>query len=845
MKKNIYLTLRTLLVSLFMSTGFYAHSQVVINEYSSANLSSILDDYGKSEDWVELYNSGSSPVNLSGYYLSDDTLQATKWQIPAGTTISANGHLRFWCSGRNTSNGTNFHTNFKFTQTKNNAEVITISDAGGTIIDKTIIKKTKLGHSRGRSTDGASTWAIFTSPSCGSSNTSTPFTSYAEKPVMDIAPGFYSGPVTVTITNTEPSANVMRYTTDGTEPTAVSPLYSGPVTINSTQVLKAVTFSNDASILSGFIEFNTYFINETHTIPVVSVSGTELETLANGDNTLRPHGAFEYFDKTGIRKAKSYGEYNSHGQDSWANDQRSIDFVARDEIGYSKAIKEKLFTLSNRTEFQRVILRAAGDDNYPAAHRPENEGSAHLRDAFFQNLCKENGLNLDVRTAEKCVVYIDGIYWGVYDLREIPDDHDYTEHYYNQDKYNLQYILTWGNTWAEYGGNQALDDWNSLKSYILNNDMSVSANYNYVTSQLDVTSLADYVIVHALSNSSDWLNYNTGWWRGLNPNGGHKKWGYILWDNDASFAFYINYTGIADTSASADLCNVEALVDPWSDPEQHITVLNKLMQNPGFKQYYVMRYNDLLNTAFSCDYILAYLDSTKNVIDPEMTRHAQRWFGTYSEWQANYNRLRHFIERRCGTNPDMNMTNCYGLTGPYDVIYDVSPANSGSLQVNSLTVNSLPWTSSYYGGLDIKLKAIPDSAHAFQNWSANVLTFASPLIDSATINLNANDSVIAHFNLINSIPELNNNVFNAMVYPNVFSESAKIVFSLPEKNRVSIKLRSITGKELMNITNGEAELNKGSYSYDLNLNRSNFAQGMYLVEIRSGNYIKCLKVVYN
>ena len=56
--------------------------------------------------------------------------------------------------------------------------------------------------------------------------------------------------------------------------------------------------------------------------------------------------------------------------------------------------------------------------------------------------------------------------------------------------------------------------------------------------------------------ATDWLNYNTGWWRGLNPQGSHKKWGYILWDLDATFDYYINYTGIPNRNSNASLCDI-------------------------------------------------------------------------------------------------------------------------------------------------------------------------------------------------------------------------------------------------------------------------------------------------
>ena len=95
-------------------------AQVIINEYSAANLSRDVDDYDKYEDWIELYNNGANPVNLQGWHLSDDEDEPTLWTITANIAIAPGGYAIFWCSGRDTG----LHTNFKLTQTKNSSEFI-------------------------------------------------------------------------------------------------------------------------------------------------------------------------------------------------------------------------------------------------------------------------------------------------------------------------------------------------------------------------------------------------------------------------------------------------------------------------------------------------------------------------------------------------------------------------------------------------------------------------------------------------------------------------------------------------------------------------------------------------
>jgi hypothetical protein len=824
--------------------SFSAHSQVVINEYSCSNLNQYIDNNGEYEDWIELYNTSASSVNLAGFYLSDDSLNNTKWPIPSGITIAANGYLRFWASGRDMVTGTNYHTNFKLTQTKSNNEFITFSDPSGIIIDqKEITQRTQIGHSIGRTTNGASTWDIFTNPTPNSNNnTSTAYTDYASKPQESVAAGFYTSPVTVTLATTEPSS-VIRYTLDGSQPSATSTLYSGPITISTTKVLKAITISSDPSILPSFIIYNTYFINVSHSVVVVSISGEQVDDLANGNGSLVPVGTLEYFDTLQQRKAKTMGEFNKHGQDSWANSQRSIDFVARDEMGYNSAIKEKLMSYSDRDSYQRFILRAAGDDNYPADHSPSNAGSAHVRDAFVESTAKLGGMDLDVRMSEKAVVYLNGQYWGVYDIRERPDDHDYCDYYYGQDKYHLYYLLYWGGRWAEYGGQPAMDDWDNFYNYIMTLNMANPVNYQYVTERLDEKSLVDYILVNMFTVCSDWLNWNTGWWRGTDTTGGHQKWGYILWDNDAVYGFYINYTGIPNTNPDAAPCDPEGLGSS-SDPEGMIQLLLKLRENPDFNQYYITRQLDLWNTVFSCDNLITKLDSTVAIIDPEMNQHAIRWGGTYSEWQTNVQTLRNYINQRC-IDLTSGFMNCYSLTGPYDLTVNADPANGGNTMLNSLLISQYPWTGTYFGGIENKLKILPSTGYEFSNWSSNFTSFVpGSTSDSVSITLTTSDSIVAHF-IFTDLPESAINDPSVSAYPTVFSSSTVIDFNLPDELPVSLKLYTITGQEILTVIDPDKMMQRGHYEYEINLGSTSLPAGMYMADFIAGDYRQCVKLIYS
>jgi gliding motility-associated-like protein len=727
-----------LLFALFLA--FYeADAQVMINEFSCSNVSTVTDNFGDTPDWVEIYNAGSSSVNLDGYYLSDKISNPTKWEIPAGVSIPAGGFKIIWCSGRNTVSGVNVHAGIKLTQTK--PEALVFANPAGTIIDSMTLRPTLSNNSRGRTTNGASTWSIFTTPTPNAANSGAK-QEYASMPVMDIAPGFYSSAQTVTISS--PDAGVtIRYTTNGSTPTTSSTLYSAPVSIAATTVLRARAFSSDPNIPASFVNSNTYFINANHTVPVVSVFGNQTMVLLTGTQ-IETETGMEYFDETKTLVAETDGEANEHGNDSWSYNQRGFDYVSKDEFGYNYGLNYKVFSNKQRASFERIIFKAAANDNYPF-----ESGGAHIRDSYAHTLAQRADLNLDARTWKASIVYVNGQYWGVYDTREKVDDTDFTDYYYQQDEPNVQFLQTWGGTWSAYGGAQAQTDWNAIRNYITTNDMSIQPNYDYVDTVFNVKSFVDYFVFNSWLVTMDWLNWNTAWWRGLDPDGDKKKWRYTLWDLDAIMGHYVNYTGIPDPSASADPCNVEGLPNPGG--QGHTEILNSLMANPGFKQYYQARYIDLMNTKLSCNVALPLYDSMIAVIQPEMAGQIAKWGGSYSTWQNNAAKFRDSIEARC-TSLTQGLMDCYSLTGPYPIIYDVSPAGAGEIKINSITPGSYAFTGNYFGGIVTKLKAKANATYTFDHWRINNHTPApSVTSDSADVSFTQADSVIAVFKKVDSV----------------------------------------------------------------------------------------------
>lgn len=734
--------MKQLLLSLIL-LAFHqiAFSQVVINEYSCSNITGPSDAYGQKEDWVELYNVTAAPIDLTGWYLSDKATNLTKWMIPSGS-IPASGFKMVFCTKRDLVNGNEYHPNFNLSQT--DGDWIILSNTFGNVVDSfKIVHLTKANHSVGRSTNAAVDFKLFTTPTPNANNTGAQ-NFYIPTPTFSLQAGFYPSTQSVTISCADPSATI-RYTLDGSDPVATSAIYSGPISIPATKVLRAAAFGTG---LTSFIATNTYFINVTHTIPVISICSQGVYNLVAQGSQNPPDriGAFELFEQNGTFIDESEGDFNKHGNDSWAYQQRGFDFVCRDQYGQNGDIDHQIFPERTRTGFQKLILKPAANDNYPFS-----TGGAHIRDAYVHTLSIRAELKLDERTWRPCILYLNGAYWGVYEIREKADDHDFTDFYFDQYKYDLQYLKTWGGTWQEYGSPNAAPAWNSLKNYVATNNMGVAANFNYVDSLFNWKSLVDYFVLNSVTVTTDWLNWNTAWWRGLDTTGEHRKWGYALWDQDATFGHYINYTGVPSTLPNADPCNVENLPNPGG--QGHTEILEKLInENPIVEQYYIARYIDLLNTKLSCSFMIPLLDSMLAEIGPEMPAQIAKWGGSMATYTANVTALHNFINARCAALTQ-GLIDCYQLTGPFPVTFDVSPVNAGTIKVNSINPPSYPWSTTYFGGIQTNVVAKANTGYVFDHWTYTTgpMGLANTL-DSNFININGPETIVAVF--VPDIPDL-------------------------------------------------------------------------------------------
>ena len=141
-----------------------------INELLSVNFNNIIDEAGQTEDWFEIYNPNNFPVNLAGYYISDNLENPRKWQVPffdaGATTILANDWILFWADEDQTQGIT--HTSFRLS---NNQESLRLTTPDGiTLVDQISWQGMDRDTSLGRLTDGAAEWVYFLETTPDASN---------------------------------------------------------------------------------------------------------------------------------------------------------------------------------------------------------------------------------------------------------------------------------------------------------------------------------------------------------------------------------------------------------------------------------------------------------------------------------------------------------------------------------------------------------------------------------------------------------------------------------------------------------------------------------------------------
>ncbi|MDQ3046381.1 MAG: CotH kinase family protein, partial [Bacteroidota bacterium] len=719
--------------------------------------------------------------------------------------------------------------------------VLTLSDPSGNIIDQKEILPMQLNNTFGRRSDGTNNWYYFDTPSPDTTNMlSAYYTGYTDKPIFSKPAGFYTGSQVLALNTMD---GVVRYTLNGADPDQTSALFTGALTIDTTTVVRARTFSSDPLKLPGEIVTNTYFINESISLPVVSLTSDPYNLFdyyygiyvmgPNADTTSIPfHGAnfwqgwerpgnIEFFEDQETFGFETPASIAIQGNYSKAWPQRGFAVKAKENFNGS-TINYPLFPDKLITEYKSFNIRNAGSD----------WNGCHMRDRFNQKVV-QNKTNLDIMDGRPCVLFINGVYWGVYELRE-KQDKDYIENNSGVSADKIDFLQFDGSI-IEGSNTEFLN----MSAFIGNNDMSIPANYSLAKNMLDIENFCDYFITETFVVNIDWLGSYTNnikFWRPNNPPG---KWRYVLWDTDLSMGF------AEPLGTGYDTMNMLSIAIDPTTLNPHSTILKGLLDNTEFKNYFVDRYADLMNTIFQPAEMQKKAFELRDEMSPEMGRHFNLWGGTSPlpgfignsvdvlSWESAIDTMLNF-----GSERIMNARNYiqseFGLVKQVDVTLDVVPANAGKIKISTIVPEGLPWTGVYFDGVPVTLTALANPGYEFKFWEKNSNLSMNDSISEITLNIDSSDVFKAHFTTLEN---------NLDVFPNPFSDHLTINFQLPEALQVSLKMYSILGQEVTEIISPNAFQTEGLHTITFDVNDIALAQGLYFVELKTKHFSKTVKLV--
>ncbi len=269
---------------------------VRINEFMASNGSTIADEDGDFEDWIELFNAGSGAVDLSGWALSDDLADPMQWRFPDGAVIGPDEYLLVWASGKDRADpagggSENPHTNFRIA---GEGERLLLADPAGRVVDAIGPVAVPRDVSYGRTRDDPAAWAFFYEPTPGAANATQPFTAPIEPVRISHQPGFYAQPLDVVLSHSDPEVTIL-YTLDGSDPEVDS--------------LDGVSYETMESYPNGALQSRTY---RTHVygdpIPVEDRSGeanriSRIATTADSNPIYIPRSPVK---KATVIRARAY-----------------------------------------------------------------------------------------------------------------------------------------------------------------------------------------------------------------------------------------------------------------------------------------------------------------------------------------------------------------------------------------------------------------------------------------------------------------------------------------------------------------------------------------------------------
>ena len=539
-----------------------------------------------------------------------------------------------------------------------------------------------------------------------------------------------------------------------------------------------------------------------------------------------------------------------HGGATRRYPQKSLRIYARSSYDWNPEITWPLFPGLRKTgtgepldEWKRLILRSSGDDWFHTM----------FKDAMIQSLYE--GRRIDRQAARPAVVFINGEYWGIHNIRERQDGW-FVEAHYGIDREDV--VILEDNAVVSDGVDADRGQYLSMRAFVDEQDMSDPGNLAHLETLMDLENYLAYKTFVVYTANADWPHNNIRYWRkrtdGYRPDApyGHDgRWRWMIYDLDASFGF--PYQDDAAGWAQFDHDTIEWITGTGNPrvPQVWVNLLfNGLMESPDFRRRFVSLLAGDLNTRLHPDFVTGRIAEFRDAYAPEIEEHQKRYFftagRTWQGWEGYIADMEEFARRRPGYLRGFIMEH-FDIADTVRLDLRVQGASRGHVEVGGVPIHpdtpGVPadhshWSGTYFQGVPVTVAAVPNIGREFLEWQNlsgepfdfnEISVSASPGEPSFTWIPEGDLEIVAVFvqdvSATDEDPDEKPSRFRVLQnYPNPFNNQTVIPFEVPERASIVIEVHSVDGRLVRTFEKGIRDAG----SHLLRLDAGGMASGLYL-----------------
>ena len=546
---------------------------------------------------------------------------------------------------------------------------------------------------------------------------------YTEYQKIHLLPpaGFYSNPLTIPV-SLPTKGGIIRCTLNGSEPTPESAPFTEPLTIVHNTVVRCAEFVNDTIARKSS---HTFFIDEVVTMPVVAISVDSVFFRESYANTADCYGQMPEYCSAPIMREAEYPVHVEFFEKGSASDKKTwqidagISLMGNASRTYAKkpvTIKMKKIYEDGRLKYSLFSTRP--EDNKFKGFNLRNGGNRYVGDFVADPAMTSvvEGSGVDYQRSRQVVVFYNGVYMGIHDLRERINEH-FVETNHGIDSKSVDVVKHVKDVVTASGG--TADAYNSMLDFIGNNDLTTAENYKTVQTMMDVGNYAHYMATQIYLRNGDWPSNNVRAWR--SP---EQPFRFILFDVDQGFNWEWSALWRAGPVSMFDWIRDDR-ESGRTAPGFFANIFIKLRENPDFCRMFVNHAAVMLSTYLTYERMVAAVERVNSEItQAEMDRDLnnepvfQRRYSPYGESPATFDRTGAYVvsyakTRTQGTREEYRTEFNLGK----DISVTISASGNGSILLDGMKLPSTNYTGTFFAGNDMLLEAVPAEGRVFNGWS--------------------------------------------------------------------------------------------------------------------------------